>query len=155
MSERETDRNALTPYAPNYPAQVQAAGRQLDIAAQLNQDLERRRLIGILKRIFSEDAVVFLSRRQRLDGDLIERFADHWYSEDLSRNKYIPWPLELIERIEDGWDWAGLSKNEALPWSLDLIERYEDRWDWGSLFGNKALPWSLELIERLHRRMPT
>ena len=75
MSERETDRRALIPSAANYPAQVQAAGRQLAIAAQLNQDLERGRLVALLKRISSEDAITFLSLTQAIDGDLIERFA--------------------------------------------------------------------------------
>ena len=43
MTHRETDRTALTPRAASYPAQVQAAGRQLGIAAKLNKDLEPQR----------------------------------------------------------------------------------------------------------------
>ena len=100
MSERENDRRALIPYAKSYPVQVQVAGRQLSIASQLKQDIERRRLVALLKRISSKDAVAFLSTSQALDGDLIERFNDRW-------------------------DWYLLSKNELLPWSIELIERFE------------------------------
>ena len=176
MSERETDRKALTPYATSYPAQVQAAGRQLAIAAQLNQDLDRRRFVAILKRIATEEAAFFLSSRQALEGDLIERFVDDWNWWDLSNNEALPWSLELIERFEDRWDWEGLFNNGTLPWSLELIERFEDRglfnnetrnwcrqdeeeeqeqpdrWDWEGLFNNETLPWSLGLIERFEDR---
>ena len=158
MSERETDRKALTPYATSYPAQVQAAGRQLAIAAQLNQDLDRRRFVAILKRIATEEAAFFLSSRQALEGDLIERFVDDWNWWDLSNNEALPWSLELIERFEDRWNWseayytAGISANTALPWSLRLIQRFEDRWDWEKLSANTALPWSLGLIERFEDR---
>ena len=87
MSERETDRNALTPYAASYPAQVQAAGRQLAIAAQLNQDLERGGLSPSSKRVSSEVAAYDLSIvQQTLDRDLIERFADHWVWSTVTQN---------------------------------------------------------------------
>ena len=72
MSERKTDHRALIPYAASYPAQVQAAGRQLFIAAQLNQDFERRRLVALLTQLSSEDTASFISIRQELDSDLIK-----------------------------------------------------------------------------------
>ncbi|MEO5607344.1 MAG: hypothetical protein ABIR13_07175 [Polaromonas sp.] len=152
MSERETDRNALVPYAANYPAQVISAGRQLNIAAQLNQDLERGRLVALLKRISPEDTDTFLSYMLALGGDLINRFEDHWNWHGLSKNTVLPWSLELIEHYEDRWCWTELSKNATLPWSLGLIERFEDRWNWRGLSENEVLPWSLELIERFENR---
>ncbi|CAK0756496.1 hypothetical protein CCP3SC5AM1_2230004 [Gammaproteobacteria bacterium] len=90
MSERENDRRALIPNAASYPVQVQVAGRQLSIASQLKQDIERERLVAILKRISSSEAVDFLSTSQALDGDLIERFEDRWnwkidYEDEYSR----------------------------------------------------------------------
>ncbi len=78
MSERESERRALTPYPANQPAMVQVAGRQLAIAAQLNQGIERARLVAILKRISSKDATRILSQSAMLDGDLIEHFVDRW-----------------------------------------------------------------------------
>jgi hypothetical protein len=158
MSEQVTERRALIPYAVSYPAQVQAAGRQLAIAAQLNQDLERGRLVAILKRMYSVETVFFLSIRQAVDGDLIGRFADCWFwgvrwgNEGLSGNKALPWSPDLIERFADRWEWWWLSQNTALPWSSDLIERFADRWEWSALSWNKALPWSPDLIERFANR---
>jgi hypothetical protein len=96
MSERETNRNALIPYAASYPAQVRAAGRQLAIASLLTQDLERDRLTNVLKLISRDDAVAFLTITQALDGDVIERFVDRWDWEWLSQNEALPWSIELI-----------------------------------------------------------
>jgi hypothetical protein len=158
MSKEETERSAIIPYAPNYLAQVQAAGRQLGIAAQLNQDIARRRFITILKRIPSKEAIFFLSTWQALDGDLINRFAERWdwgfglHKGGISCNEALLWSPELIERFENRWSWDGFSCNEALPWSLDLIKRFEDRWEWSGLSYNEGLPWSLNLIERFETR---
>ena len=158
MSEQENDRRALIPYAASYPIQVKAAGRQLSIASQLKGDIERGRLVAILKRISSRNAVKFLSACQALDGDLIECFANRWeWSNNfivcgLSDNEALPWSLELLKRFEMRWHWNTLSKNEALPWSLELLERLEDRWDWHALSMNEGLPWSLELLERFEGR---
>lgn len=152
MSEQESERWALTLRAANSPARVQLAGRQLAIAAQLKQDIDRKRLVALLKRVSYEEIVLFLTIRQALDGNLIARFADHWCWWDLSENTTLPWSLDLIERFADRWNWLGLSSNTALPWSIELIERFEDRWDWGSLSCNTALPWSLDLIERFEDR---
>lgn len=152
MSEQEFERWALTTYAANSPARVQVAGRQLAIAAQLKQDIERGRLVAILNRISVENAVTFLSEKQAIDDDLIERYEAKWNWERLSSNKALPWSLEFFERYEARWDWDTLSWNEALPWSFELIERYEAKWHWDTLSGNEALPWSLEFIDRYEAR---
>ena len=156
MNERVNDCRELIPYAASYPVQVQAAGRQLSIAAQLKQDIERGRLVAILKRISSKDAVAFLSTTQALDGDLIERFADCWEWHCLASNEALPWSIELIERFEDRWEWHCLASNEALPWSIDLVGRVGEHWEFGggwiNLSDNVALPWSVELIERYKDR---
>ena len=115
MSESETEHNALTLYAANYPARLQAASRQLAIAAQLNQDLERRRFVALLKRISAEEALEFFLRWQPLDCDLIERFVN-------------------------GWDWKKLSWATPLSWSLELIENHKKHWSWHDLSYHKALP---------------
>ena len=130
MSERKNDHRALIPYTASYPVQVQAAGRQLSIASQLNQDIERGRFVAILKKISSKDAAYFLSKRQALDGDLVERYADRWNWEWLTANKELTWTIELIARYADRWDWDDLSRNEDLPWSIELVDRFEDRWNW-------------------------
>jgi len=77
MSEQESERWALIPYAANSPARVQVAGRQLAIAAQLKQDIDLNRLVALLTRVSPEDAVIFLSSTKGLDVGLIERFADY------------------------------------------------------------------------------
>ena len=158
MSGQEAERQALVPCTTSYSEQMQAAGRQLAIAARLKQDLERRRFVAVLRRISYEDASRILSIREALDGDLLDRFMDRWNWQWLSRNETLPWSLDLLERFEGRWDWAGelynpgLSQNKALPWSLELIERFEGRWDWLDLSGNEVLPWSIELIERFADR---
>jgi hypothetical protein len=124
MSEREAERNVLIPYAANSPALVQAAGRQLGIAAQLNEDLERRRFVALLKRISAKEAIDFLSREQPLDCDLIERFKDRWNWQRLSMNEVLPWSIKIIEQFKDRLDWRHLSGNIALPWSINLIEQF-------------------------------
>jgi hypothetical protein len=123
-------------------------------SAQLQQDIDRGRLVAILKRISSNDAIIFLSTWLELDGELIGRFADSWDWEELSKNTALPWSLELLERFEDRWDWDELSKNKALPWSLELLERFHNRLKWhrGGLTENEGLPWSLELLERFEIR---
>jgi hypothetical protein len=143
---------SLTPIAPSYPARAQAAGRQLGIAAKLNQDLERRQFVELLKRISAKDALNLLSHRPELDCDLIERFEDRWDWKKLSRFTAPVGSLELIERFDYRWDWEGLSNNSHLPWSRELIERYKYHWTWGGIFNwglseNAALPWSPELID--------
>ena len=116
MNERVPERNALIPFSANYPAQVQAAGRQLGIAAQLSQDLERQRLVALLRRIPAKDALYFVLRMQPLDGDLIERFVD-------------------------AWDWEFLSWATPLPWSIELIEYFVEQDVWNPLFAPfKDLP---------------
>ena len=161
MTEQDSQPRSLIPHAASYPVQVQAAGRQLGIAAQLKQDLEQRRLIALLKRISAKDAVAFLSGRAALDGDMIERYSAHWKwgkncavrsDQLLSLNKVLPWSADMIERFADQWEWALLSKNESLPWSIELIERFENRWHWHELSRNKALPWSIELINHFTNR---
>ncbi len=159
MSEQESERWALTTYASNSPARVQVAGRQLAIAAQLKQDIDRKRLVALLKRISYEEIVLFLTIRQALDGNLMERFADHlyWGGDDrdypgLSGNSSLPWSPELIERFADRWDYWELSRNTSLPWSIELIERVADRWVWGSLSNNESLPWSVDLLDRFADR---
>ena len=149
MNERVNDRRELIPYAASYPVQVQAAGRQLSIAAQLTHDIERGRLVALLKRISPEDADYFLSASQALNGDLIERFENSWNWIRLSKNEALPWSLELLERFEDRWELSGLSSNEGLPWSIDLLERFANRWNWESLSQNEALPWSIEFARTL------
>ena len=152
MSEPANKNWALIPRAANLPAQVQVAGRQLAIAAQLSQDIERGRLVAIVKRISSKNAVFCLSRSRTLDSDLIERFAKRWDWRRLSSNTALPWSIELIERYIDRWDWCNLTGNESLPWSVELIERYIDRWNMTRFGWNIALPWSIELIERYEDR---
>ena len=162
MSEDSIHRTTLVPRATGQLAQVLTAGRQLGIAAQLKDDIDRDRLVALLKRIPSEKAIWWLSRSQPLSADMIERFEKWWNWAELSGNKSLPWSLELIERFEEHWDWSDLSENEGLPWSLELIERFEKRWGgenfywgglhWGGLTWNKSLPWSLELIERFEER---
>lgn len=150
MSEQESERWALIPYAANSPARVQVAGKQLSIAAHLKEDIERGQLVAILKRISAWDSVCFMSNTQSLDGDLIDRFGDRWdWQYGLSMlNRSLPWSLELIARFLDRWDWRSLSRNKFLPWTPDLIEYFSDRWDWAQLSGNTSLPWSKEIIER-------
>ena len=158
MSEKKANRNLLVVNKTHHPARVQAAGRQLAIAAQLNHDLDRRRLVAILKRASAKGVATVLSQMSGLDGELIERFEDRWEWGPLSLSEALPWSLELFERFEDRWEWGMLSANQALPWSLKLIERFEDRWDWGhggfdsALPTLTALPWSLRLIERFEDR---
>ena len=157
MSEQETERRALIPYPASSPARVQVANRQLAIAAYLKQDIERGRLVAILKRISSDDAASFLSTRQGLDSDLIGRFADRWTWSLLQANTALPWSLELIDRFVGRWDWGsifhgGLADDTTLPWSIELVNRFTDRWNWESLSGNEYLPWSIELIERFADR---
>ena len=145
-----------------YPAQLQAAGRQLGIASQLGEELLQARWIALLKRIGREKATKLLARTQALDAALLQRYENSWDWALLSGNEALPWSLELIERFRDRWNWVvgGLSANESLPWSLELIQRYEHRWNWGGehgvddsgLSGNESLPWSLELIERYEDR---
>lgn len=60
MSEREAERRALIPHAASFPAQVQAAGRQLSVVSKLKQDMDRRSFVALLKRISNEDAVFFV-----------------------------------------------------------------------------------------------
>ena len=148
MSEDSIHRTTLVPRAASQLAQVLTAGRQLGIAAQLKDDIDRDRLVALLKRITSDDAIEFLSWSQPLSADMIARFEKLWDWRNLARNESLPWSLELIERFEKRWNWEELSENESLPWSLELIKRYEDRWEWTNLSGNEGLPWSLELIER-------
>ena len=147
MSEDSIHRTTLVPRAASQLAQVLTAGRQLGIAAQLKDDIDRDRLIALLKRIPSERAIWWLSSSQPLSTDMIVRFEKWWNWDELSKNKELPWSLELIERFEDRWDWRNLARNESLPWSLELIERFADRWNWWSLSWVESLPWSFELIE--------
>ena len=167
MSERKTESRALSLQTTNSPARVQAAGRQLSIAGELKLEIERRKLVSLLKRIAPESAVAFLSRMQAIDDHLIERFKHHWYWNELSQNPNIHWSIELIalyprfmvcktEEFEEGggeywheWNsWTALSFNDALPWSIELIDSYKDHWHWGGLSQNQSLPWSTELIDR-------
>ena len=113
---------SITSKHPGYPAQLQAAGRQLGIASQLAEELLQARWIALLKRIGRDEATKLLSLTQALDAALIQRYETSWDWELLSRSKALPWSLELIERFEDRWNWSKLSANEALPWSLELIE---------------------------------
>ena len=152
MSEDSIHRTTLVPRAASQIAQVLTAGRQLTIAARLKDDIDRDRLIALLKRIPSKEAISFLSRSQPLSAEMIERFEKRWEWGELSKNKGLPWSLELIKRFEELWDWELLSMKKGLPWSLELIERFEERWDWTMLSMNKGLPWSLELIERFAER---
>ncbi len=147
MSEKEIKHWALTPYATSSPALVQVAGKQLAIAAQLKEDIERGRLVAILKRISALEAVSFLSKSQTIDDDLIGSFVDHWHWYYLSGNKILSWSAELIDRYADRWDWSPISNNEALPWSHELIKRYKDRLPWKIFSARRFLPWSLDLIE--------
>ena len=57
MSKNETEGRELVPNIASSPVLVQVAGRQLALAKQLNQDIERQRLVAILKLVSSEDAV--------------------------------------------------------------------------------------------------
>lgn len=151
MNKKNNDSSALNIYTGNnLPARV--ASRQLAIAAQLQQEIERKRWVAILKKIPHEDAVALLSSKLALDFKLIERYNDFWDWERLSSNDLLPWSIELIERFEARWDWKRLSYKD-LPWSIDLIERFEDRWNWKNLSGNETLPWSIEVIERYQNRL--
>ena len=152
MTDREPERKALIPYSGNYPAQVQAAGMQLAIAAELNQDLRRRQLVAILKRIPIKDAITFVSGSMVLDADLLERFEDCWDWGRLSLNRNLKWTPSLIERFEKRWEWQYLSQNQAIPWSDELIRRFDRQWHWQSLSWNSALPWSFKLIDRFEDR---
>jgi hypothetical protein len=152
MSEQENERTALILRSASSPAQLHSAGRHLSIAAKLNQDLERGRVVEFLKRTSSNVAVTFLSRSQVLDRDLIESFSDYWDWKCLSENTSLPWSNELIERFVNHWDWWSLSANEVLPWSPILIERYEDYWKWYCLSRSAVLPWSLDLVVRFEHR---
>ena len=138
MSEKKANRNLLVVNKTHHPARVQAAGRQLAIAAQLNHDLDRRRLVAILKRASAKGVATVLSQMSGLDGELIERFEDRWEWGPLSLSEALPWSLELFERFEDRWEWGMLSANQALPWSLELVERFEDRWEWERLSETKG-----------------
>ena len=81
MSERKTECTALVVTSSNYPAQLQTAGRQLAIAAQLNDDLNRRRFVTILKRISSKAAIEFLSNSATIGVELIERYEEEHVAE--------------------------------------------------------------------------
>ena len=102
----------------NRPAQklMKSAARQLGVAASLNADRERQRLLELLAK-HADDFIRGLSRWFPIDEDLLERY-------------------------EDRWDWCALSCNRGLPWSAELIVRYEDRWDWGGggRGGHKGFP---------------
>jgi hypothetical protein len=156
MSENSIHRTTLVPRAASQLAQVLTAGRQLGIAAQLKDDIDRDRLVALLKRIPYIEIMSLLSRSQPLSAEMLKRFEMQWDWDGLSWNEGLPWSIELIERFEERWDWGGLSENEGLPWSLELIERFKERWNWGGfgvgLSKNKSLPWSLELIERFEER---
>ena len=148
MSEDSIHRTTLVPRAASQLAQVLTAGRQLAIAARLQDDNDRDRLVALLKRIPSDDAMCFISYSQPLSADMIERFEERWSWDALSENKSLPWSLELIERFEDRWYWQGLANNEGLPWSIELLEHFGGWWEYmWDLTINKGLPWSLELIE--------
>ncbi|MCK9622619.1 MAG: hypothetical protein M0R47_19045, partial [Methylobacter sp.] len=119
------------PRAASQLAQVLTAGRQLGIAAQLKDDIDRDRLVALLKRIPYIEIMSLLSRSQPLTAEMLKRFEMQWAWDGLSWNEGLPWSIELIERFEKRWDWGLLSKNEGLPWSLELIERFEKRWERG------------------------
>jgi len=38
--------------------------------------------------------------------------------------------LAFIDRYAERWHWEGLSRNAGLPWSEAFIDRYADRWHW-------------------------
>jgi hypothetical protein len=134
MSEGSIHRTTLVPRAASQLAQVLTAGRQLGIAARLKDDIDRDRLVALLKRIPSDHAMRLLSRSQPLSADMIERFEERWnwgdFGRGLSTNEGLSWSLELIERFEKRWDWGGVSRNKSLPWSLELIEHFEEGWCW-------------------------
>jgi len=90
-----------------------------------------------------------LGELERRDTEAFFRRHPEFFRMVVSR--YYPLDEALIDRYADHWDWEGLSKNEVLPWSEVLIEHSADRWDWLSLSQNEALPWNESLIALIER----
>ena len=86
MSEDSIHRTTLVLRAASQLAQVLTAGRQLTIAARLKDDIDRDRLVALLKRIPSDDAISFISCSQPLNTDMLERFEMQWDWGSLSKN---------------------------------------------------------------------
>lgn len=84
--------------------------------------------------------------------ELLETFENRWNWWNLSKNSGLPWGKSLIEKYKSKWNWLQLSQNIYLPWSEGLIEEYKDYWDWRCLSGNSRLPWTLELIEKYENK---
>ena len=138
MSDPRVEPKALISYSGNFPAKVQAAGRQLAIATQLKQELDRKWLVATLKRINKVDAQRLICELP-LEGILLEQYLFAWNWNSLSRSQFLLWSSDLIKRFEGSWEWEGLSSNMALPWSLELIERLEGRWGWRGDGGARGL----------------
>ncbi len=112
LQVQNTDRQLIT------NKEVQSASRQLALAGQVSKQLilndERQRWVALL--VNSDLGVVtFLSQRFSLSLDLLERFADRWDWEALSKNKSLPWSLALLERFADRWSWLVITLSRSAP----------------------------------------
>ncbi len=71
--------------------------------------------------------------------------------------------VACLERFADYWDWDELSKNEDIPLEYDTIDRFIDKWDWAELINHCAWRdndlgashlYSYEFLERYASRIP-
>lgn len=79
---------------------------------------------------------------------LLERYKDRWYWEDLSFNEGIPFTESLISQFLHDWDWDALSSNTGIAFSLSLLEQFDSYWLKNALSMNPAFHSQFELLDR-------
>jgi hypothetical protein len=73
--------------------------------------------------------------------ELLKRFEQHWYWEEICSNKSIPWNGDILEYVlkQSGFHSHAIGLNSAIPWSIELIELFEYYWTWENLITSKVV----------------
>lgn len=126
---------------------VLSADRQLCIAAYINKDIERERIIGFLSRHLDVVLNMF-SEQAPLDAEALERFQDDLDWRKLSKNKNLSFNESLIQRFKDRWLWISLLRNTAVIWNDELVRQYNSKIEWNIFCHNQFDFWTRERIEK-------
>ena len=96
--------------------------------------------------------------------EMLEEFKDWITWANLSRADCDTiLTVACLERFADYWDWDKLSKNLSIPLDYDTIDRFIDKWNWAELIDHGSWKdkdlgashlYSYEFLERYASRIP-
>ena len=140
--------------------------RQLDEAAWRELSQEFPWTLETLRKYGKKLDWEFVSSNPEIlwTPDMLEEFK-HWIN--WTRLSWADCDTILtvacLERFADYWDWDKLSKNLSIPLDYDTIDRFIDKWNWAELIDHcrwrdndlgASRLYSYEFLERYASRIP-